>query len=68
MGTGKTTVSFLIEAIVIPIYVLFVYVAIYHFNANVTVAWITEIVYGILLTILSYLYLKKGNWRKKTIW
>ncbi len=67
MGTGKTTVSFLIEAIVIPIYVLFVYVAIYHFNANVTVAWITEIVYGILLTILSYLYLKKGNWRKKTI-
>lgn len=67
MGTGKTNVSFLIEAVVLTVYVGYVFVVVHLLHANVTIAWTTEILYGIILTGLSYLYLKKGNWIKKSI-
>lgn len=62
LGTGKTHISFLIELIVLTVYLLFVYVAVNRFQANVTQVWVSEIVYGILLALLSWLYLKKGRW------
>ncbi|MDO8896835.1 MAG: MATE family efflux transporter, partial [Bacteroidales bacterium] len=62
MGTGKTNVSFLIELLVLLLYIAYVYVLINFFGANVTMAWTSEIVYGILLTSFSWLYLLKGRW------
>lgn len=62
MGTGKTNVSFLIELLVLLIYIVYVYVLINFFGANVTMAWTSEIVYGLLLTSFSWLYLLKGRW------
>jgi multidrug resistance protein, MATE family len=56
MGTGKTNVSFLIELLVLLIYIAYVYVLINFFGANVTMAWTSEIVYGLLLTSFSWLY------------
>lgn len=62
LGTGKTHISFMIETVVLTVYLFFVYTAINYFNANVTQVWISEVVYGILLALLSWLYLKKGRW------
>jgi putative MATE family efflux protein len=62
MGTGKTNVSFVIEVIVLFVYLVYVYVLINFFNANVTMAWTSEILYGLVLTALSWLYLSKGKW------
>jgi putative MATE family efflux protein len=62
LGTGKTHISFLIELVVLTVYLLFVYIAVNRFQANVTQVWISEIVYGLLLALLSWLYLKKGRW------
>lgn len=67
MGTGKTNVSFVIEVIVLFFYLAFVYVLIHAFNANVTVVWTSEILYGVLLSALSLWYLKNGNWLKSKV-
>lgn len=62
-GTGKTNVSLIIELVVLSIYLTYTYVIINVFNASVTIAWTSEIVYGSLLSILSYAYLKTGKWK-----
>jgi len=62
MGTGKTNVSFFIEMIVLPLYLIYVYILINHLGADVTLAWTSEIVYGLLLSGFSWIYLSKGNW------
>ncbi len=62
LGTGKTHISFIIEAIVLSIYLVFVYMAVNTFGANVTQVWVSEVVYGVLLALLSWLYLRKGRW------
>lgn len=66
MGTGKTNVSLLIEVTVLLFYILYVYVLIHYLGANVTLAWTSEIVYGVMLTSLSLLYLRKGKWLEST--
>lgn len=62
LGTGKTNVSFLIEMVVLAFYLAYVYSLINFFNADVALVWTSELLYGIVLSVLSWLYLKKGNW------
>lgn len=62
LGTGKTNISFLIEMVVLAFYLTYVYVLINFFNADVALVWTSELLYGIVLSVLSWLYLKKGNW------
>ncbi len=67
LGTGKTNISFAIEVIVLTIYTIFVYVVITYYNATVAEVWTAEIIYGVLLAFLSWLYLKKGKWTSSNI-
>jgi len=62
LGTGKTNVSFVIELIVLGFYIFYVYNLVSYFNADVTLVWTSEIIYGLMLSLLSGLYLKKGKW------
>ena len=62
LGTGKTNISFVIEMIVLGFYVSYVYTLTNYFNADIALVWTSELLYGILLTSLSWLYLRKGNW------
>ncbi|NOY51394.1 MAG: MATE family efflux transporter [Chlorobi bacterium] len=66
-GTGKTNVSLALELIVLSLYLSYTYVIINVFNASVSMAWTSEIVYGSLLSLFSYAYLKFGSWRKSHI-
>lgn len=61
-GTGKTNISLTIEIIVLIIYVSYAYAMVYIFDTQIAGVWTTEILYGILLATLSFIYLKKGNW------
>ncbi len=63
-GTGKTNVSLTIEIIVICIYLLYTYIIIFEFDADVTMAWSSEVLYGLLLSMVSLAYLKTGKWKK----
>lgn len=62
-GTGKTRVSLSIEIIVLMLYLLYTYLIINLFNANVTSAWTAECLYGTLLGTFSFIYLKSNNWK-----
>lgn len=67
LGTGKTNISFIIEMIVLTSYLGYVYTLTHYFNADIALVWTSELLYGVLLTTLSWLYLKKGNWAASKI-
>jgi len=62
-GTGKTNISLTIELVVLAIYLSYTFVLINYFNANVVEVWTAELIYGSLLTLLSWIYLKSGKWK-----
>jgi len=62
-GTGKTNVSLAIELIVLPLYLTYTFLLINYFHANVVEVWTAELVYGSLLTLFSWGYLKTGRWK-----
>ncbi len=66
-GTGKTNVSLTIEMVVLLMYITYTYVVIIVLKSNVTGAWTSEIVYGSLLSITSWAYLKSNRWLKTDI-
>ena len=66
-GTGNTKISFIIETVVIFIYVLLTYLLVNLKNTSIELVWTIEILYGFIIALLSYLYLKYGKWQNKMI-
>ncbi|MBW7867701.1 MAG: MATE family efflux transporter [Brumimicrobium sp.] len=66
-GSGNTRTTLLIEIITIIVYSVYSYLALKIWDWNIAAAWSVEYLYFILMGILSLLYLKKFNWRKKKI-
>ena len=66
-GTGKTNVSLIIEIAVLSLYVTYTYVVIIVFGSGVTGAWTSEIIYGLFLSLTSWVYLKSNKWLKTNI-
>tara|TARA_R110001592_G_scaffold125325_1_gene335217 strand:- start:630 stop:1961 length:1332 start_codon:yes stop_codon:yes gene_type:complete len=62
-GTGNTKASLLIEFINIVIYLTSAYYIGITLQSSLPVVWASEFIYFGCLGLLSYLYLKKGNWR-----
>ena len=65
-GTGNTSAALYLESAVLVIYVLFVY-AMTHLTTKVELVWTAEILYGALLGILCFLYMKFAGWDQKRI-
>ena len=63
VATGKTQIVFWIEFGGIVAYLIYVWVVIETMKLSLSIAWMSEWVYWILLFVPSYLYLKFGNWR-----
>lgn len=66
-GTGMTKVSFLIETSVIVFYVLYTYIMVNIKSPKIEFVWTVEIFYGSIIAIISFLYMKYGNWQNKKI-
>ncbi len=66
-GTGNTKASLLIEAINIAIYLSSAYYIAIKLESSLPVVWASEFIYFGFLGALSYLYLKKGNWKTLNI-
>lgn len=66
-GTGKTNISLYVELIVLTLYVAYTYSVVDIFNGNVTVAWTAEWLYGFLISLLSWIYLKTNRWKAHKI-
>ncbi len=66
-GTGNTQVGLLFEVFTITLYIVCLWWIVIHLHASVAMCWTVEIVYWANLMILSFAYLKWGNWQKKVI-
>jgi len=66
-GTGMTKVSFLIETSVIVFYVLYTYIMVSLKSPKIEFVWTVEIFYGSIIAVISFLYMKYGNWQNKKI-
>ena len=66
-GTGKTNISLVLELIVLSIYLTYTYLQVYSFGADVVRTWTSEIIYGSLLAVFSFAYLKSGKWKTSKI-
>jgi putative MATE family efflux protein len=66
-GTGNSRVTFLVELITILFYCIYVYLVLEVFQLSVTIGWMSEWVYWILLFGLSLWYIRSGKWKDKKI-
>lgn len=66
-GTGKTNISLMLELVVLTIYLIYSYAILKVLNVSVAQIWTAEFVYGFLLMLLSYLYLKSNHWHRSRI-
>ncbi len=63
-ATGNTMMGMLIETVTILAYCIFVYEVAIVFRQPVSIAWLAEFVYFFFMGLLSFAYLKHGNWRR----
>lgn len=66
-GTGNTRSALLMELGPFVAYSLFIYYVIIDFKMDVAICWLSEHVYWTCILLISYLYMKKANWRSKKI-
>lgn len=66
-GTGNTKTSLLIEVITISIYLTITYYIAIELKSSLPIVWCSEFIYFSLLGLLSFAYLKWGNWKKVDI-
>jgi multidrug resistance protein, MATE family len=66
-GTGNTRVNLAIEFITITFYCIYVYFVMDYWNLSIIYGWMSEWLYWSFTFTLSYLYIRSGRWKKKTI-
>jgi Na+-driven multidrug efflux pump len=66
-GTGRTNVSLIIEVMVLVIYIIFTAIMVGVLNASIVQVWYVEVLYGMLLTVFSFAYLKSDRWKGKQV-
>lgn len=66
-GTGNTKTALLIEVLTLSFYISYVYLTAILIPQPLYIVWMSEFVYWSFISVLGYLYILKGNWRKKQI-
>lgn len=66
-GTANTATALTIEIITIGIYLIVAWFLAVYLKLSIELVWTSEYIYFLMLGVLSYLYLKSGNWRKKRV-
>lgn len=66
-GTGNTKTALKMEIISLLFYVSYMWFIIVYLRSSVAVAWTTEHVYWVLLTVLPLIYLRSGKWKERNI-
>lgn len=66
-GTGNTKVTFMIEAVTIILYCIYVYIVLEKLKLSITIGWMSEWLYWTCMFIPAFFYLRSGRWKKKII-
>lgn len=67
LGTGNTMMNLLIEVTCVCTYLVYCYYVIEVERMSLAWAWGSEFVYWTSLVLISFIYLKTGRWKGKTI-
>ena len=65
-GTGNTSAALYLETAILVVYIFFI-LMMTRLTTRVELVWTAEILYGALLGILCFLYMKFAKWDKKRI-
>ncbi len=63
-GTGRTRINVIIEVAAIVLYLIYTVILIRSFHLPFKYVWTNEVLYWFIILILSYWFIKKGNWRR----
>jgi multidrug resistance protein, MATE family len=67
VSTGSVKSSFVIEVITIAIYLIFIYWIFSVPWKTVTIVWLSEVFYWLILAVLTLIYLRTGKWKTTRI-
>ena len=62
-GTGKTKMNLIIEMAAIVFYLVYTFTIVKKFRLSLAAVWSNELVYWLLIFLISFWFIKKGNWR-----
>ena len=65
-GSGNTSAALYLETGVLVFYVVYIWFMT-HFTTRVELVWTAEILYGALLGIVCFLYMKVAKWDNKSV-
>ncbi|MBW6491365.1 MAG: MATE family efflux transporter [Lentimicrobium sp.] len=66
-GTANTATALWIELITIVVYLMVAWILAVHLKLSIELVWTSEYIYFLVMSVLSWLYLKSGRWKKKVI-
>jgi Na+-driven multidrug efflux pump len=66
-GTGSTRTAFRLELVALVVYMVYCTVIIEWLKADVAVCWTAEHVYAGMLFLCSWLYMRSGRWKNRSI-
>ena len=66
-GTGSTKTAFKLEMIALTAYMIYCTVIIGIMKLDVAICWTAEHVYGSVLLICSWIYMRSGRWKNRKI-
>ena len=66
-GTGSTNTAFRLELIALVVYMAYCTIIIGWLRLDVAVCWTAEYVYGGMLLLCSWLYMRSGRWKNRRI-
>ena len=66
-GTGSTKTAFRLELIALTVYMIYCTVIVEWLRLDVAICWTAEHVYAGMLLLCSWLYLRSGRWKNRSI-
>ena len=66
-GTGNTKTAFRLELMTLAIYLVYCTTIIWWLKVDVAVCWSAEFIYGGILMIFSWIYLRSEKWKNRSI-
>lgn len=67
MGSGNTRRALWIEIVSLVVYIMFIYLVIFHYKAPLWVCWFSEHVYAFPSMLMAWWYMRNNKWRTKVI-
>ncbi len=67
VGTGNTRMNLISESFAIIVYCIYSYVVLEKLHLPITIGWMSDWLYWVILFIPSFWYLRSGRWKNKII-